>query len=97
MFDSLQDIQPYCGFWTASHDSVCADIREWINATLNVSEEGEEDEEYRAEVMVALPEAMLHNSLWTAGRKVPDVLLTIRGLGLVQIEVDSGNRDTNSL
>lgn len=90
--ESTQDIQPYCSFWRDSHDLVCEDVREWICATLNVS--SEENEEYIVETMKALPEAISCNSLWTTGRKVPDVLLKIRESGLVQFEIDSGSKDT---
>ena len=91
MINSTPNIEPYYGFWGDSRGQVCEDVRSWIFDTINESSEEEEsEEEYKVETMKALPEAMTCNSLWTKGRKIPDVLLEIRRLGFVQFEIDSG-------
>lgn len=84
-------IQAYSGFWRESHSEVCEDIKEWIS---QIDEEEEGEEVYAIYIATSLPDRLLRKSLWTKGRKHPDVHVE-KDEVLVQFEVDSGNKDSS--
>lgn len=78
-------------WWGDSHTGVCEDVKTWVDGLLD---DLLDDNEIRALINSPIPPKYSENSLWTTGRKNPDVsvLLNCDCLAL-QIEVDSCTRD----
>ncbi len=73
---------------------MCADVKTWICDLYSIDED---EEDSVVLINQAMPSAISNNSLWTKVRKHPDVTVYDPGLDaelILQIEVDSGDRDS---
>ena len=71
---------------------MCEDVKEWLASLCGL--EGDESDNLVL-INQAFPPAISSNSLWTQGRKLPDVSLYDEDDELLfQVEVDSGSRET---
>ena len=77
-------------FWRDSHDAVCEDVKEWLASLCGLGDESDN----LILINKAFPPAISSNSLWTQGRKFPDVSLYGEDELVIQVEVDSGGRET---